>query len=741
MTSIQLPEGPVPVELLDSGKPCWLDSSAGGDTDLLSLHASWMSQSDAFLVVFDTNDPSSLEEAETWLEKLTTHNALVAKQRKGGKMFSYLLVGTKIDRPREVSEQEAVSLAGRFKTWYKETSSVTLQGTYNLIPILISFLSSLERRGTKDKATSKPVKLPAADQQRADRITEELNKEVWQEKAPGFKSWPTPPEGHGALIECSEGFHFECNSDPDPVAGFVTELVDQEIYEATYKEYLYGRPHQNYISAITQERSELLCISMETPNGKHSAKALLRSRFRDAKILVPYEFTKNATASLQYITTHATSSDVIKYIALQDSSAELLLVDMERHSISRQHKVGVLFGRPGQTEDEMFQNTTGGPSFEKFLDVLGTRVQLKNWTGYRGGLDVKSDTTGTESLYATFADIQVMFHVSTMLPNQVDDQQRVEKKRHLGNDVVMIVFLEGQGRFDPRLVASQFVHVWLVVRPLDDDYLVEVCAKAGVPYSGPPAGRIPAAEFRRWCLHKIVNAERAAMHAPAFAQKIQRTRRLELENLSNIAEGKSYTVKAVRSAGTGRRSRAGTSWSGIAGFELPGSPPRSPSPKEEGLSPKGRPRHQRTSSHTEREAKDVEEPSSPKSRARHQRSASHTEREAKEERRPLRLQHQPNSLSSPVAAPPVRKLKVKAETADSKEPPADGDEVTTVNIVAKDVEGKSDPAVVRNSVESESDIVRNATLRRKHAKVQKQSAEYDEVMTRLVAPNDSRQCK
>lgn len=679
-----------------------------------------MSQSDAFLVVFDTNDPSSLEEAESWLEKLTTHNALVAKQRKGGKMFSYLLVGTKIDRPREVSEQEAVSLAGRFKTWYKETSSVTLQGTYNLIPILISFLNSLERRGTKVKATSKPVKLPAADQQRADRITEELNKEVWQEKAPGFGSWPSPPVEHGALIECSEGFHFECPANLNPLAGFTAELVDQEIYEATYKEYLYGRPHQNYISAITQERSELLCISMETPNGKHSAKALLRTRFRDVKILVPYEFTKNVSASLQYITTQATSAEVIKYIALQDSSAELLLVDMERHSISRQHKVGVLFGRPGQTEDEMFQNTVGGPNFEKFLDVLGNRVQLKTWTGYRGGLDVKSDTTGTESLYATFADIQVMFHVSTMLPNQVDDQQRVEKKRHLGNDVVMIVFLEGEGRFDPRLVASQFVHVWLVVRPLGEDYQVEVCAKAGVPYAGPPAGRIPAAEFRRWCLHKIVNAERAAMHAPAFAQKIQRTRRLELENLSNIAEGKSYTIKVVRTSGTGRRSRTGTSWS-----DLPGSPPRSPSPKEESLSPKSRPRHQRTGSHTEREARDApEEAQSPKSRARHQRSASHTQRETKDERR---------AATSTLVAPRAdKRVKVKAELVEAKEQPADGEEMTTVNIVAKDVEGKSDPALVRNSVESESDIVRNATLRRKHAKAPKQSAEYDEVPVVLV---------
>lgn len=82
-----------------------------------------------------------------------------------------------------------------------------------------------------------------------------------------------------------------------------------------------------------------------------------------------------------------------------------------------------------------------------------------------------------------------------------------------------------------------------------------------------------------------------------------------------------------------------------------------------------------------------------------------------------------------MAAPlVVKKLKVKTEPAEVKEQP-ETEEVPTVNVVAKDVEGKSDPAVVRKSVESESDIVRNATLRRRPAtaKVQKQSVEYTEV--------------
>lgn len=33
-----------------------------------------------------------------------------------------------------------------------------------------------------------------------------------------------------------------------------------------------------------------------------------------------------------------------------------------------------------------------------------------------------------------------MFHVSTKLPFQPDDEQKVERKRHLGNDICVIVF-------------------------------------------------------------------------------------------------------------------------------------------------------------------------------------------------------------------------------------------------------------------------------------------------------------
>lgn len=60
-----------------------------------------------------------------------------------------------------------------------------------------------------------------------------------------------------------------------------------------------------------------------------------------------------------------------------------------------------------------------------------------------------------------------MFHVSTLLPYQEKDLQKVnlpnirvtpkvERKRHIGNDIVVIIFNEGNNPIDPSVIASHY---------------------------------------------------------------------------------------------------------------------------------------------------------------------------------------------------------------------------------------------------------------------------------------------
>lgn len=52
-----------------------------------------------------------------------------------------------------------------------------------------------------------------------------------------------------------------------------------------------------------------------------------------------------------------------------------------------------------------------------------------------------------------------MFHVATMLPTECNEQQ-VSKKRHLGNDIVLLVFQEeGSEPYLPDTVQSHYIRI------------------------------------------------------------------------------------------------------------------------------------------------------------------------------------------------------------------------------------------------------------------------------------------
>ncbi|ELR22478.1 GTPase-activating Rap/Ran-GAP domain family protein 3, putative, partial [Acanthamoeba castellanii str. Neff] len=134
------------------------------------------------------------------------------------------------------------------------------------------------------------------------------------------------------------------------------------------------------------------------------------------------------------------------------------LLKLERSFNSQNYKFGLLYCKKGQTENEMFTNVVDNSNkcYERFLNFLGERITLKGWKNYTGGLDVKNESTGDESVYKEFREQRIMFHVSTLLPYYPRDEQQVERKRHLGNDIVVIVFLEPGAQFTPRLMTTQF---------------------------------------------------------------------------------------------------------------------------------------------------------------------------------------------------------------------------------------------------------------------------------------------
>lgn len=194
------------------------------------------------------------------------------------------------------------------------------------------------------------------------------------------------------------------------------------------------------------------------------------------------------------------------------------------------------------TEEELFSNQEHSESFDRFLNLLGKRVKLKDFNGFRGGLDTSNGQTGEYSVYENFKNREIMFHVSTLLPFSKTDQQQLERKRHIGNDIVAIVFQEDNTPFAPDMIASNFLHAFIVVQKLStpgsktcDKYRVSVTARKDVPNFGPPISSDSIFDesdsFKDWLLNKLINAELSCYKAEKFRKLNERTRQALLDSL------------------------------------------------------------------------------------------------------------------------------------------------------------------------------------------------------------------
>ena len=168
------------------------------------------------------------------------------------------------------------------------------------------------------------------------------------------------------------------------------------------------------------------------------------------------------------------------------------------------------------------------------MEMLGEKVDLAVHTEqkkYSGGLhhfrkEIEENgeedrvKSGVYSLYTEHNNKGVMFHVSTLLPTRTDgtDNHQIEvrdfcltlvryiiqrynennigisllslqKKKRIGNDMVCLIFQDGDTSFTPDLIPSQFLNCYIVVRPLEGNdegkYKVSVTARSEISNSTP----------------------------------------------------------------------------------------------------------------------------------------------------------------------------------------------------------------------------------------------------------------
>lgn len=205
---------------------------------------------------------------------------------------------------------------------------------------------------------------------------------------------------------------------------------------------------------------------------------------------------------------------------------EMEMVKLESKVASRfgTYKFGILYVKDGQKkEEEMFSNRKSSMAFKEFCLMMGDKIELKEWPFFSGGLDTKSDRTGRASIYTQHSGYEIMFHVSTMLPWNDSDFQQIDRKRHIGNDVVIIVFVDEDVKdsWSPSSIAARFPHIYAIVKPWTNpvdgstSWLLNICSKDPVSYFGPPLPQPPLftdpSSFRLFLLSKLINGEREAI--------------------------------------------------------------------------------------------------------------------------------------------------------------------------------------------------------------------------------------
>ncbi|XP_027481789.1 rap1 GTPase-activating protein 2 isoform X3 [Zalophus californianus] len=308
-----------------------------------------------------------------------------------------------------------------------------------------------------------------------------------------------------------------------------------------YRRHFLGKDHLNFYCTGSSLGNLLLSVKCEEAEGMEYLRIILRSKVKTVHERIPLAGLSKLPSVPQIAKAFCDDAAGLKFNPVLYPKASQMIVSYDEHDVNNTFKFGVIYQKARQTlEEELFGNNEESPAFKEFLDLLGDTITLQDFKGFRGGLDVTHGQTGVESVYTIFRDREIMFHVSTKLPFTEGDAQQLQRKRHIGNDIVAIIFQEENTPFVPDMIASNFLHAYIVVQAENQgtetpSYKVSVTAREDVPAFGPPLPSPPVfqkgPEFREFLLTKLTNAENACCKSDKFAKLEDRTRAALLDNL------------------------------------------------------------------------------------------------------------------------------------------------------------------------------------------------------------------
>ena len=148
----------------------------------------------------------------------------------------------------------------------------------------------------------------------------------------------------------------------------------------------------------------------------------------------------------------------------------------------KSYRIGIVHVKSNQnTQYDIMHNTDlTDVEFNHFLNSLGWKVNAKTHSengGFMSGLDHKLHES---MLYYSNACLEIGYHVLNWMPLSLQDRQQIERKKHVGNDTVVIVWCNNSKGYDVNTFISQVTEIFIVLIPIRNESNGKVLIKVQI---------------------------------------------------------------------------------------------------------------------------------------------------------------------------------------------------------------------------------------------------------------------
>ncbi|TNN81136.1 Rap1 GTPase-activating protein 1 [Liparis tanakae] len=306
------------------------------------------------------------------------------------------------------------------------------------------------------------------------------------------------------------------------------DIMERDGEAKIYHEIFSSRYHHSFTAVDPSLGPLVLSVCLEEEESK--LRVILRMKECSLHAVFSVSLFPSIPSAVELAKMLCERVTVSKFEVVSYLKAPELITTFDEHRVSPNFKFGILYQKNRQfTEEDILSNTEESEEFKELLSLLGETVRLQGFSGFRGGLDVCHGQTGSEAVFTSFHGREIMFHVATKLPFTEGDPQQLQRKRHIGNDIVALVYQEGPTPFLSDVIKSHFLHCFLVVRRTQGPeetggaaYQVSVTAREDVPPFGPVLPDPPiftdSSLLREFLLTKLINAEISCYKAQRFSR-------------------------------------------------------------------------------------------------------------------------------------------------------------------------------------------------------------------------------